>query len=197
MLQDRIKGFRRVKAKSLRPHPQNWRLHPANQRGALREALEQIGISAALIAYETPEGLTLIDGHLRADMDPEQKWPVLVLDVDDQGAQRLLASLHPLEALAEADHQKLEQLVQQAQLEGEQLLEAVAQRWSEQEAAEGELAEPPAAALDDSDLTPDEVPEHVTRHAYGVIVLCNNEPEQRQVYDDLRGQGYDCRVVVT
>lgn len=30
---------------------------------------------------------------------------------------------------------------------------------------------------------------------FGVIVVCKDEDEHRQVYERLRGQGYKCRVV--
>ena len=30
---------------------------------------------------------------------------------------------------------------------------------------------------------------------FGVTVICKDGAEQERVYDELRGQGYDCRVV--
>lgn len=35
------------------------------------------------------------------------------------------------------------------------------------------------------------------KEQYGVIVLCKDEPTQEQVYNKLRAEGYDCRVVAT
>ena len=35
------------------------------------------------------------------------------------------------------------------------------------------------------------------KEQYGVIVICQGEAQQKQVYEDLLGQGYKCRVVVT
>jgi hypothetical protein len=32
MIRDRIKELRRVRASELKPHPKNWRTHPAAQR---------------------------------------------------------------------------------------------------------------------------------------------------------------------
>lgn len=32
---------------------------------------------------------------------------------------------------------------------------------------------------------------------YGVIVMCENEDEQERVYNELNGQGYNCKVVTT
>ena len=48
-------------------------------------------------------GLMLIDGHLRAETTPDQVVPVLVLDVNEAEANKLLATLDPLAAMAETD----------------------------------------------------------------------------------------------
>ena len=78
-IRDRIKDFRRVRASELRPHPRNWREHPAAQREALRGVLAEIGYAGALLARELPDSsLELIDGHLRAETTPDQEVPVLV-----------------------------------------------------------------------------------------------------------------------
>lgn len=55
--------------------------------------------------------LELIDGHLRAETTPEQEVPVLVQDVDEAEAAKLLATLDPLAALAGADADKLKELL--------------------------------------------------------------------------------------
>jgi hypothetical protein len=83
-IRDRIKSLRRVRAKDLLPHPKNWRTHPDHQREALQGLLAKVGYANALLTRETPEGLMLIDGHLRAATTPEMKVPVLVLDITEQ-----------------------------------------------------------------------------------------------------------------
>lgn len=121
-IRDRIKSLRRVRAGDLRPNPRNWRTHPQAQQDALRGVLAEVGIADALLARELPDGsLMLIDGHLRADVDPGTKWPVLVLDVTEAEAATLLATLDPLTALAEADDQKLGELLAQLDTESEAL----------------------------------------------------------------------------
>ncbi len=74
-LRDRILELRRVPAKELAPHPKNWRSHPKRQQEALRGVLAEIGYADALLARETPDGLQLIDGHLRAELTPDQAVP--------------------------------------------------------------------------------------------------------------------------
>jgi DNA modification methylase len=103
-MRDRVTGLVRVRAGDLAAHSANWRKHPKAQRAALRGVLEEIGYAAALIARRDDDGsLTLIDGHLRADLDPEQTVPVLVLDVSEAEAEKLLATMDPISGLARAN----------------------------------------------------------------------------------------------
>jgi DNA modification methylase len=103
--------LRRVKAAHLIPNPENWRTHPAGQAAALRSILEEVGVADALLARETPQGLVLIDGHLRRELDPEAELPVLVLDVNEDEARLLLATLDPLAAMAGTDGDRLAALL--------------------------------------------------------------------------------------
>lgn len=80
-IRDRIKEVRRVKAADLLPNPKNWRTHPESQLNALRGVLNEVGWADAVLARETPEGIVLIDGHARRDLDPETLVPAQVLDV--------------------------------------------------------------------------------------------------------------------
>tara|TARA_B100000945_G_scaffold292812_1_gene268300 strand:+ start:291 stop:899 length:609 start_codon:yes stop_codon:yes gene_type:complete len=120
-VRDRIKRFERVKASDLLANPNNWREHPEAQANALAAILEDVGIAGALIARETPEGLELIDGHLRADSSPEVEWPVLVLDVDQAEADLLLASYDPLAEMAGTNEQMLTELLNSVKIRNEHL----------------------------------------------------------------------------
>ena len=100
-IRDRIKELRRVPVSKLRPHPRNWRTHPDAQRDALRGVLAEVGYADALLARELADGsLQLIDGHLRAETTPEAVVPVLVLDVDEAEADKILLTHDPLAAMA-------------------------------------------------------------------------------------------------
>ena len=111
---NRIKELRFVKASELAPDPRNPRRHPAAQRAALQSMLAEVGIADAVIARETSGGLVLIDGHLRADLDPEQLLPVLVTDLDEAEAGKVLATLDPLAAMADVDNDALARLIADA-----------------------------------------------------------------------------------
>jgi hypothetical protein len=113
MIRDRIKAFRRVPANSLRPSPDNWRTHPQTQRDALKGLLAEIGYAGATLCRELPDGsLEIIDGHLRAEEMGDREVPVLVTDLDEDEAKKLLATFDPLGAMAQADAAKLDALLQ-------------------------------------------------------------------------------------
>jgi len=109
---DRIVEFTRVRAGDLKPSPRNWRTHPKHQRDALRGILTEVGYVDALMARRLADGsLELVDGHLRAEDNPDQELPVLIVDLDDAEAAKVLATFDPLADLAIADSKLLEQLL--------------------------------------------------------------------------------------
>lgn len=111
-IRDRIKTFKRVPAKQLVPNPKNWRTHPEAQADALRGVLADVGIAQACVCRELEDKtLMIIDGHLRAETMPDTKVPVIVLDVTEEEADRLLATMDPLAALAGCNADQLESLL--------------------------------------------------------------------------------------
>jgi DNA modification methylase len=118
-MKDRIADLVRVKAGDLVANPSNWRRHPERQRKALRAFLEQLGFAAPLIARREAGDLVLIDGHLRASLDPNQVVPVALLDVTAEEADLLLTSLDPISAMAKADPEALHALLSRVSASGE------------------------------------------------------------------------------
>jgi len=113
-IRNRVRELRRVKAADLVPNPKNWRTHPKGQQDALRGILAEVGYADALLARELPDGsLMLVDGQLRAETTPEQEVPVLVLDISEAEADKLLLSLDPLAALAETNAVALDALLRE------------------------------------------------------------------------------------
>jgi hypothetical protein len=112
-IRDRIRELRRVPARDLVPNPKNWRRHPKAQAAALRGLLDEIGYSDALLVRELPDRkLMLIDGHLRAETTPDAQVPVLVLDLNEEESDKLLLTLDPLAAMAEADSERIGRLLE-------------------------------------------------------------------------------------
>jgi len=111
-IRNRVKELRQVPASDLRPNPKNWRTHPKAQQDALRGILAEVGMADAVLARELEDGsLMLIDGHLRAETAADATVPVLVLDVNEAEADKLLATLDPLAAMADSDAAKLDELL--------------------------------------------------------------------------------------
>jgi hypothetical protein len=109
-IRDRVKELRRVPASQLKPSPKNWTANPQEQADALRGLLAEVGFAGAALAREDGS-LELIDGHLRAETTGEMPIPVLVLDVAAEEADKLLATLDPISAMATADAAKLDELL--------------------------------------------------------------------------------------
>jgi hypothetical protein len=127
-IRDRIKELRRVRAKDLVRNPKNWRRHPKAQAEALRGLLAEVGYADALLARELPDGrLMIIDGHLRADTTPDSMVPVLVLDVTEEEADKILLTLDPLAAMAEADAERIMALLTTVRTDSEAVQELLKQ----------------------------------------------------------------------
>ena len=180
-VRDRVKELRRVRAGDLVPNPKNWRTHPASQGDALKGILAEVGYADALLARELPDGsLMLVDGHLRAETTPDLIVPVLILDVNEAEADKLLLSLDPLSALAEANKDALDSLLREVDTGSE----ALSQMFADLAQAEG--------------ITPpdeDDGVEAAPKTGWEVVVTCPNEDAQRELFDRLTLEGMTCRVL--
>jgi len=121
---DRIKELRRVKASELLDNPKNWRTHPQTQSRALKSILTEIGYAQALVARELDDGqLVLIDGHLRKDMNPNQDIPVIIVDLDENEADIMLATLDPIGEMATTDNEMMRKLIENIKTEDAESLQ--------------------------------------------------------------------------
>jgi len=133
IIRDRIKEFRRIPAKEISANEKNWRRHPQWQKEGMQAILENVGYAGALIAYESDGQLVLIDGHLRQEMTPDEEVPVLILDVNDEEADILLASYDPITAMASEDGQALKDLLSTIETSNESmgtLLQDITERYA-------------------------------------------------------------------
>ncbi len=92
-----------VKGRDLLPNPANWRTHPPQQREATRAALDRLGYVDELKVVQTPEGLLLLDGHMRAEIGEDDDIPVAVVDLDEEEQRIMLATFDPITSMAYAD----------------------------------------------------------------------------------------------
>ena len=112
VIRDRIVGFERIKASDLKANPQNWRMHPESQRGALTGMMQKVGNVSAILARIVPGGHEILDGHLRQDIAGDALVPVLITDLNDEEAKMVLATYDPLAAMAVTDNATLEKLLE-------------------------------------------------------------------------------------
>lgn len=191
-IRDRIIELRRVPAGLLRPNPLNWRTHSAAQQNALRGVLAEVGYAGALLARQLPDGsLELIDGHLRAATTPDMLVPVLVLDVDEKEAAKLLSTFDPLTAMAGVDRALVEALHAQVETDNAAVLALLA---SVAPAAVDSLPGDAAEQAESSDATEPQPP--AIRDVFQVVAQCADEDEQRELYQRLRGEGYVCKLLM-
>ena len=111
---DRIVETRKMTAKELADNSGNWRTHPGLQREAMTGVAREIGKAGSLLAYHSERNggkITLIDGHLRKDLDPDETWTVNITDLNDAEADLLLLVYDPLSAMAVADKAKVDDLL--------------------------------------------------------------------------------------
>jgi ParB-like chromosome segregation protein Spo0J len=185
-IRDRIKELRRVRASDLRPNPRNWRLHPPQQQDALRGLLAEVGYADALLARELEDGtLMLVDGHLRAETTPDAIVPVLILDVDEEEADKILLTHDPLAAMAAVSDEHLRSLLAEVQTESPAVLELL-----DSIAKENETRNPIG-----EQVSAGRSPEVIVPESYQVVVECRDEADQQSVFEQMRAEGYRCRVL--
>jgi hypothetical protein len=181
LIRDRIRELRRIPARLLRPNPRNWREHPQQQRDILRGLLAEIGYADALIARELPDGtFELIDGHLRAELTPDSLVPVLLVDLSDEEAAKLLALLDPLAGLAQTNRHLLAELAQTVETENEAIRRFLDSLLDSPEEEPSQQKPPPEIPLNET---------------YQVVVDCRDEAEQAALFQRLTAEGYSCRLV--
>lgn len=181
-IRDRIKEFRRIRADQLLPNPKNWRVHPEKQRNILQGILAEIGYADALLVRELSDGsLQLIDGHLRAETTPEQEVPVLILDLDEKEADKLLALFDPIGAIAQQDSRLLEELVEEIESSNESLQSFL------KEMLENGNDRNERISLPENDIT-------LPPHLFQIIIECEEESQQRELYEEFIARNLNARI---
>jgi len=202
-MKNRIVEHRRVRASELKPHPLNWREHPKSQQQALKAILEEVGVARSLLCYvaeedrgrrtgrevqegflldePAPEPLTLIDGHLRADLNPQEMVDVEILDVDDEEARKLLFTLDPLTELAKPNQDIVRNLLAITTSESEYLT----QLWGRVALATQQSKEALAA-----------VPQRLFENHFLVLITCNGEEQQLELLKEMKSRNLEVKAVI-
>lgn len=175
----RVVEHLRVRAGDLAPHPENPRVHPDFQKEAMRAALDRFGIARSVLARRLPGGrLQLIDGHLRASLNPDTLLDVEVVDVTDQEARELLLTLDPLAALAETDAETMARLLELCPADDGPLRAL----WHGEPETPGMVPDKPGPEWEQQWL---------------VMVRCADEAGQGVLVEELSRRGFDCRALTS
>ncbi len=171
----------------LEDNPRNWRTHPETQLAALSAAIGEVGWAGVCLFNERTG--RLIDGHLRKKLalrNGIEQIPVLVGNWSEEDEAKILVTLDPLSAMAEADAGKLEELIASVQTESPALREMLDDLLA---------GEKPKKRRRKSGSDGPETPGAGSQ--YGVIVICRDEEHQKEIFEMLQAQQLECRVVVT
>lgn len=209
-IRDRIKGFVRLDPRRIRPNPNNWRVHPDEQRNALRGVLSEIGVvddvlvwpvdAAALAelrrvtsddAFQTwlsnyTGDFMLVDGHLRTEELSSQPVPALVLDIDEREAAEVLATHDPIAAMAQTNRELYARVAAEFNSTSKAIQELVAS----------------VAALDTDEPTTDDPEDtgapdqsEAAKADFVILVECESEADQLEKIDRFLKEGIQCRAL--
>lgn len=108
--------------RKLLSNPKNWRIHPEQQQEALTTVLNDVGWVQDVIVNKTTGHI--LDGHLRVKLaiaNKEKEIPVKYVEVTEAEERLILATFDPIAALAEADKEKLKDLIVKIDSDNEEL----------------------------------------------------------------------------
>lgn len=168
----------------LAENPSNWRTHPEAQIAALTDVIAEVGWAGACL-YNERTG-RLIDGHARRKVALEQgaaRVPVLVGDWDEAAEKKILATLDPLAAMAEADSARLDTLLREVDTGSEALQAMLSSLAVEAGVVPGDDAPPPPEVQPDGDQ-------------FNVLVECPDEAAQVALLERLTKEGMKCRALI-
>jgi len=124
----------------LAENPLNWRRHTREQRAALEDVIDEVGWAGVLL-YNEATG-RLIDGHLRRDVAEKrgEPVPVLVGSWSEEQERLILATLDPIAAMAEANAEALDELLQSLTTDSDAVAELLAELALEAEEPYGDTS---------------------------------------------------------
>jgi len=131
-IKNRIVGSGEEQLDQIMFNPRNWRIHPLSQQDALKGVLEEVGWVQQVIVNKRTGNL--IDGHLRCQLAAREgavTIPVVYVDISEAEEELILTTLDPIGAMAVADKEKLDELMQGIETDNElvaELLEGLARK---------------------------------------------------------------------
>ena len=111
--QNKIVGHGEEDPEQLLANPGNWRIHPKAQQDALAGAIAEVGYIRSVTVNRTTGHV--VDGHLRVTLAMRQgvkSIPVEYVELTEAEEAEALATIDPIAAMAAADREKLDALLQ-------------------------------------------------------------------------------------
>jgi hypothetical protein len=186
--QNRIVGHGERPAKEFKFNPDNWRLHSELQKNAISAILAEIGwVTGVIVSVRS--GL-LIDGHARLEealkLGPDTPVPYIEVDLSEDEEKKILAVLDPIGAMATADTEKLQEIFDSIEFSSMDLTNIVSGLLPADILED--LLEEKGPNLSESDFN--------YESKFGVIVTCDSEVHQQQIFNRLSTEGLNVKVVV-
>lgn len=177
-----------VPPERLLPHPRNPNVGRVD---VIQSSIEELGFYGAIVAQKST-GYILVGHHRHqaAVLAGAQKVPVTWVDVSDAVALKILLVDNRSAELGQRDEEALGALLQDI-LDSGDSLSGTGYDDADLQTLLGDLQGDEASGANpvpDSDRY---------REQYGVIVICEDAGHQERLYNELRGAGHTCRVVVT
>lgn len=143
----------------------------------MQAVLKDLGTADAIIARRLEDGTyQILDGHLRTGIaDENELLPALLVDLNDDEAERFLLTHDPIAELAGTSSEALEALTTEIDLGDD--LKSLTQYLQKLIDKTHDKPEPPK---------PDTT--------YGTVVRHKTENDQRMLYEELKTRGYDVTV---
>ena len=169
-MKDRVVEVLHVSPFDLKPDGRNWKIHPQEQRNVLQAMRERLGNVAPVLARRDENGvLRLIDGHMRVGLaveHEEESVAVLVVDVDEQEAGEVLATLDPISLMADVDAEKMLELRRDLQPAWAEAIGRIEQALGEDEERLADLPAPRQITERDMELAVSEELDRLSRRDY-------------------------------
>ena len=104
-------------ASEFKANEKNWRIHPREQREALRGVLGEVGWVTGVVTNKATGNV--IDGHARIEealkLGDETPVPFIEVELSEDEEAKILATFDPISAMAVADKEQLDALLRDVQ----------------------------------------------------------------------------------
>ena len=119
-MRNRILEIVTVPASQLKANPNNFRVHPDFQKKFLSELFDEVGFVVPVIVYKDNDGnFVIVDGHLRTGIAESEPVTVVVTDLNELEANKMLLVTDKISSLASFDLQKEYDIIQSIDFSGD------------------------------------------------------------------------------